>query len=126
MKGRAKRVIIYAPPADGPMFVMDVNHKKNTNSFKIISIAFYPANNSAPHPPTKVTHDNFGIMKGLMTIVHDTIQKTLDDPSGKLWHDGSGVAQKIIPASTDTAKLWTVPSKSEQETHWHGFPCSFP
>ncbi|KAK7797701.1 LOW QUALITY PROTEIN: hypothetical protein U0070_014365 [Myodes glareolus] len=34
-----------------------------------------------------------------MTII-TAIQKTSDDPSGKLWHDGSGVAQKIIPDTT--------------------------
>ncbi|OBS66171.1 hypothetical protein A6R68_05290 [Neotoma lepida] len=48
-----------------------------------------------------VIHDNFGIVEGLMTMVHeiDATQKTLDDPSGKLWHDGSGaVSTDTVPA----------------------------
>uniref|UniRef100_A0A4X2LDI1 glyceraldehyde-3-phosphate dehydrogenase (phosphorylating) n=1 Tax=Vombatus ursinus TaxID=29139 RepID=A0A4X2LDI1_VOMUR len=41
-----------------------------------------------------------------MTTVHAiaAAQKTVDDPSGKLWCDGCSAAQNIIPASTDPAK----------------------
>jgi glyceraldehyde 3-phosphate dehydrogenase len=41
-----------------------------------------------------------------MTTVYavTTIQKTVDGPSGKLWRDGRGAAQNIIPSFTGAAK----------------------
>ncbi|KAK1383922.1 Glyceraldehyde-3-phosphate dehydrogenase [Heracleum sosnowskyi] len=104
MKGGAKKVIISAPSANAPMFVVGVNEKDYKPDIDIVSNASCTTNCLAPL--AKVIHDRFGIVEGLMTTVHamTATQKTVDGPSMKDWRGGRAASFNIIPSSTGAAK----------------------
>jgi len=107
IKGGAKKVIISAPPKDAvPIYVVGVNHTEYKTSDTVVSNASCTTNCLAPL--TKVVHEKFGIIEGLMTTVHamTATQLTVDGPSrgGKDWRGGRCASQNIIPSSTGAAK----------------------
>lgn len=112
IEGGAKKVVISAPSADAPMFVMGVNHDDVKTNQIIVSNASCTTNCLAPI--AKVLNDNFGIEEGLMTTVHATTatQFTVDGPSKKDFRGGRSSLLNIIPASTGAAKAVTkvIPS----------------
>lgn len=106
IKGGAKKVIISAPSADAPMFVMGCNEDAYKTDMTVVSNASCTTNCLAPL--VKIILDKFGIVEGLMTTVHATTatQKTVDGPSagGKDWRAGRSALNNVIPASTGAAK----------------------
>lgn len=104
IEGGAKKVVISAPSADAPMFVMGVNHNNVKATDIVVSNASCTTNCLAPL--AKVINDNFGIVEGLMTTVHATTstQLTADGPSRKDWRGGRAASINIIPSSTGAAK----------------------
>jgi len=110
IKGGAKKVIITAPSADAPMFVMGVNEEKYTSDINILSNASCTTNCLAPL--VKVIDQNFGIVEGLMTTVHSytATQLLVDGASKKRFREGRSGAQNVIPSSTGAAqavgKVW--------------------
>ena len=108
LKAGAKRVVLSAPSKDDtPMFVVGVNHTTYQKEMNMVSCASCTTNCLAP--VTKVLHDTFGIVEGLMTTVHSTTatQKTVDGPSMKDWRGGRAASGNIIPSSTGAAKAVT-------------------
>ena len=102
--GGAKKVIISAPSADAPMFVMGVNHTNAKATDLVVSNASCTTNCLAPL--AKVINDNFGIVEGLMTTIHasTSTQMVADGPSKKDWRGGRAASVNIIPSSTGAAK----------------------
>jgi len=103
-QGGAKKVVISAPSADAPMFVMGVNAHQYNTSMNIVSNASCTTNCLAPL--AKVVNDQFGIEEALMTTVHavTATQLTVDGPSLKDWRGGRAAGYNIIPSSTGAAK----------------------
>jgi glyceraldehyde 3-phosphate dehydrogenase len=105
IKGGCKRVIISAPSADAPMYVMGVNHTEYAGG-TVISNASCTTNCLAPL--AKVLHEEFGIVEGLMTTIHaaTATQMVVDGPSkgGKDWRAGRCSVNNLIPSSTGAAK----------------------
>ena len=58
--GGAKKVVISAPSADAPMFVMGVNHTEAKATDLVVSNASCTTNCLAPL--AKIIHDNFGLL----------------------------------------------------------------
>merc|ERR1712167_176497 len=105
--GGCKKVIISAPPKDSvPMYVMGVNHTLYTGGDTVVSNASCTTNCLAPL--SKVIHEKFGLVEGLMTTVHamTATQLTVDGPSrgGKDWRGGRCASANIIPSATGAAK----------------------
>ncbi|REJ90879.1 MAG: type I glyceraldehyde-3-phosphate dehydrogenase [Planctomycetota bacterium] len=102
----AKKVLISAPgksPLDGD-FVIGVNDQEyDAAKHHIISIGSCTTNCLAPM--AKVLHDEFTILRGLMTTVHayTSSQNLLDGPHKDLRRARSA-AENIIPTSTGAAE----------------------
>ena len=104
LKAGAKKVIMSAPSKDAtPMFVYGVNDKSYAGQ-KIISNASCTTNCLAPI--VKVLHEQFHIVRGLMTTVHSYTndQAILEKAHKKDPRRGRAAAENIIPTSTGAAK----------------------
>jgi glyceraldehyde 3-phosphate dehydrogenase len=104
----AKKVIIAAPGKgiDGT-FVMGVNEETyDPDKHHIISNASCTTNCLAP--VVKVIHDNFTVVRGLMTTVHAyTMDQRLLDGSHSDLRRGRAAALSIVPTSTGAARAVT-------------------
>ena len=102
----AKKVLITAP-GKGPevgTYVMGVNHHSYKHSdYTVISNASCTTNCLAP--VLKVLHENFGIVKGMMTTTHSyTGDQRLLDASHRDLRRARAAAMNIVPTSTGAAQ----------------------
>lgn len=108
LEAGAKKVIISAPAKGEDLtVVLGVNDKLyEPGKHHVISNASCTTNCLAP--PTKILHDNYGIVKGLMTTVHSytTSQNILDLAHSKP-RRARAAALNIIPTTTGAAKAIT-------------------
>lgn len=100
----AKKVVISAPATDPDLtIVLGVNDDKYDGSQNIISNASCTTNCLAPL--AKVLHDEFGIVRGLMTTIHAYTQdQNLQDGPHKDLRRARAAALNIVPTSTGAAK----------------------
>jgi glyceraldehyde 3-phosphate dehydrogenase len=105
LKGGAKKVIISAPATNEDItIVLGVNEGDyDPDKHVIISNASCTTNCLAP--AAKIVHDNWGIVKGLMTTVHAyTGDQRLHDLPHKDPRRARAAALNIIPTTTGAAK----------------------
>lgn len=105
LEAGARKVILSAPAKDTPdlTVVVGVNDDQLTAEHKCISNASCTTNCLAP--VAKVLHENFGIVKGLMTTCHAyTNDQRLADQLHDNLHRSRAAAVNIIPTSTGAAK----------------------
>ncbi len=105
LKAGAKKVIISAPGKNEDItVVLGVNHGQyDPQKHDIISNASCTTNCLAP--VAKVLHENFGIVKGVMTTTHAyTMDQRLLDGAHKDPRRARAAAINIIPTTTGAAK----------------------
>jgi glyceraldehyde 3-phosphate dehydrogenase len=103
--GGAKKVIISAPASNEDVtVVMGVNESTyDPSSHTVISNASCTTNCLAPM--AKVLHEEFGIVRGLMTTIHAyTADQNLQDNIHKDLRRARAAAINVVPTSTGAAK----------------------
>jgi glyceraldehyde 3-phosphate dehydrogenase len=103
--GGAKKVIISAPASNEDVtIVMGVNHETyDPSAHTVISNASCTTN--CLGPMAKAIHDEFGIVKGLMTTIHAYTQdQNLQDAPHKDLRRARAAALNLVPTSTGAAK----------------------
>lgn len=104
-RGGAKKVIISAPAKNEDLtIVLGVNESKyDPAAHHVVSNASCTTNCLAP--AAKVVHDNFGIVRGLMTTIHSyTNDQRILDLAHKDLRRARAAALNIIPTTTGAAK----------------------
>jgi glyceraldehyde 3-phosphate dehydrogenase len=126
MKGGARKVLISAPAkGEDITIVLGVNEDKyDPAKHNIISNASCTTNCLAP--VAKVLHENFGIVKGLMTTIHAyTNDQRILDQQHKDLRRARSAGLSMIPTTTGAAKAISL-VLPELKGKLHGFAIRVP
>jgi len=106
LKNGAKRVLLTVPPKDSvdAIIVCGVNDDELKKEHKLLSNASCTTNCLAP--VVKVLHENFGLVRGLMTTIHayTNDQRILDQFHKEDLRRARSAGVNLIPTSTGAAK----------------------
>lgn len=105
LEAGAKKVILTVPAKDeiDCTVVLGVNESDLKPAHRIVSNASCTTNCLAPI--AKVLHENFGIVRGVMTTVHAyTNDQRLADVPHSDWRRSRAAAENIIPTTTGAAR----------------------
>ena len=105
LESGAKKVILTVPAKDeiDCTVVLGVNESDLKPEHRIVSNASCTTNCLAPI--AKVLHENFGIVRGVMTTVHAyTNDQRLADVPHSDWRRSCAAAENIIPTTTGAAR----------------------
>merc|ERR1712061_350123 len=128
IKGGCKKVIISAPPKDAvPIYVIGVNHTEYKTTDTVVSNASCTTNCLAPL--TKVVHEKFGLVEGLMTTVHATTATQLT-VAGHHAAARTGVVAVALRRTSShprraPQRLWASASRLSTESS-RAWPSAFP
>jgi glyceraldehyde 3-phosphate dehydrogenase len=104
LAGGAQRVVITAPSADAPTFIMGCNEDGFKGSTQVFSAGSCTA--AALAPPLKLLNQNFGVTDCSFTTIHGATsqQRMVDHTNAQDYRMGRSAHDNVVPCATTAVK----------------------